>query len=200
MNDCPKVEFRDRLPELVHERLSAEERAVVMIHVEECADCRAELQLLVEMRAVLAVGPKVDVDRIVQSLPLPNQRQGLNLVRGRRPGSWQLAAAAAVLLVGSVSLATYYARRPTQSPTTADSPSIVAAKAPSPSHDSALNNVETVAVAPTSEKELAVGGGLSDLTPTDLTHLLSEIEHLEALPQTEPDVGTVSTEAPGDAP
>jgi len=200
MNDCPKVEFRDRLPELVHERLSAEERAVVMAHVEACADCRAELQLLVEMRGVLAVGPKVDVRRIVQALPVPNQRQALSSIGGRRFGGWQLAAAAAVLLVGSTSLATYYARHSAGPSAVGDSVRIVAVNPSVGPRDSMSPDVHTPAVAATSEQELAVGGGLSDLTSSDLTHLLSEIERLEPLPQTELDVGTVSTEAPGDSP
>jgi hypothetical protein len=200
MNDCPKVEFRDRLPDLVHERLRAEDRAVVMAHVEECVDCRAEFQLLVEMRAVLRVGPKMNVDRIVQSLPLPNQRRGLGLIGGGRFAAWQFAAAAAVLLVGSASLATYYTRQDTRSPAIADSPSVVAANPSVPSRDSVSVSAETVPSVPTSEQELAVGGGLSDLTANDLSHLLSEIERLEPLPQTEPDVGTVSTDAPGDSP
>ena len=197
MNDCPRIEFRDRLPELVHERLDALERAAVVAHVETCDDCRAELELLRDLRGVLAVGPRIDIGPIVQSLPTPSSRLTRSPAR-RRLREWQLAAAGVVLFVGGVSLATYKHVR-TQSDSTvrgvaAESTVVAGIKRP----DSAG---ESTGAAPTEAtgKELAVGGGLTDLTETELSNLLSDIERLEPLPQTEPDVGTVSTEAPGDS-
>ncbi|PYP60840.1 MAG: hypothetical protein DMD26_18920, partial [Gemmatimonadetes bacterium] len=56
MTDCPNAEMRDRLPDLLHERLDASARAVVMAHVADCDDCRAELVVLREARVVLASG------------------------------------------------------------------------------------------------------------------------------------------------
>ena len=46
MNDCQNAEMRDQLPDLLHERLAATERAVVMAHLDGCVDCRDELALL----------------------------------------------------------------------------------------------------------------------------------------------------------
>jgi hypothetical protein len=195
MNDCPRVEFRDRLPELVHERLDVEERAVLMAHIEVCADCRAELELLRGVRAVLVVAPVMDIDRIVHSLPSPNQRRvSARGLRGRF-AEWQLAAAALVLLAGGASL-TMYARGGVQGRSIVDSNVVASVKA-------APNTSKAETVAPkvegSSENELAVGADLSDLTPGELTRLLSDVERLEPLPQTETDLGTVSTEAPGDS-
>lgn len=194
MNDCPRVEFRDRLPELVHERLDVVERAAVMAHVEGCDDCRAELELLRGMRAVLAVAPRVDIGRIVQSIPSASPR--LTMKPKRRLREWQLVAAGVVLFVGGVSLVTYERTRGgadsinvTSSDLRAESTRIATGKTP----DSAAPGTAVT------ENELAIGGGLSDLTASELSNLLSDIEQLEPLPQTEPDVGAVSTEAPGDS-
>jgi len=51
MNDGVNAEFRDALPDLLHGRLNALDRATLTAHVESCADCRAELALLGEARA-----------------------------------------------------------------------------------------------------------------------------------------------------
>ena len=51
MRDCPNVEVRDLLPELLHERLGESDRERVLAHVESCVDCADELSLL---RAVAA--------------------------------------------------------------------------------------------------------------------------------------------------
>jgi anti-sigma factor RsiW len=191
MNDCPNVEFRDRLPELVHERLDVVERAAVMAHVEGCDDCRAELELLRGMRAVLAVAPRVDIGRIVLALPVPSPR--LTTKPRRRLREWQLAAAGVVLFVGGVSLATY--AHVGMKARATDSSRVEPAKTGTGKTSDSVAP-ESVAIR---GNELAIGGELSDLTPTELSNLLSDIEHLEPLPQTEPDVGTVSTEAPGDS-
>jgi len=193
MNDCPKVEFRDRLPELVHERLDALERAAVLAHVDGCDDCRAELELLRGMRAVLAVAPHVDIGRIVGSLPAPSPR--LTTKPRRRLREWQLAAAGVVLFVGGVSLVTYERAR-VKPPASVESTNVAVRDSNSrPATGGSPDTGVTVA----SENELAIGGGLSDLSTSELSNLLSDIERLEPLPQAEPDVGTVSTEAPGDS-
>src|SRR6266567_4578699 len=99
MNDCINADIRDRLPELLHEQLDAETRALVMAHVDGCADCRAELELLRgTYRMLTARTPQVDVARIVQALPARRV--------ARRPWvNWQMAAAATILVIGGSSLA-----------------------------------------------------------------------------------------------
>ena len=64
MTDCPNAEMRDRLPDLLHERLETSVRAAVMAHVDECDDCRAEIALLREAHVVLSPAVRaVDVDK-----------------------------------------------------------------------------------------------------------------------------------------
>ena len=53
MSDCPNAEIRDLLPDLLHDRLDAPTRARVLAHVDGCADCRSELELLRSLRGSL---------------------------------------------------------------------------------------------------------------------------------------------------
>ena len=46
MRECQNIDVRDRLPDLLHERLMAAERERVLLHVAGCADCTAELAWL----------------------------------------------------------------------------------------------------------------------------------------------------------
>ena len=74
MNECPNAEMRDRLPDLFTSGSTRASRAEVMAHVAGCADCRDELELLRRTYAVLAARtPRVDVAKIVSTLPKPNQ-------------------------------------------------------------------------------------------------------------------------------
>ncbi len=83
MSDCSNAEIRDLLPDLMHDRLDAHTRARVIAHVDGCADCRSELELLRSLRGSLdRATPRVDVDRIVAALPTPasvrpSQHRGL---------------------------------------------------------------------------------------------------------------------------
>lgn len=154
MRDCPNVEMRERLPELMHGVLRAEVAAEVRAHVAQCADCRAELELLERVRSMLVTPTSVDTSRIVAQLP-----------RYRRPALWtraarspQLRAAAAVLLmVGG------YAVLHNANPS-------------DPAPDSA------VAVAPSAPtQELSIGDTFQDLSDSDLQAMLDEIAKLEAV-------------------
>ena len=65
MTDCPNAEMRDRLPDLLHERLEKSVRAAVMAHVDQCEDCRAEMTLLRDARSALSPAvPAIDVAAI----------------------------------------------------------------------------------------------------------------------------------------
>lgn len=110
MRDCSNGEVRDRLPELMHNRLSGEALVIVRAHVADCADCRAELALLEQLRAA-AVAPRIDASRVVAGLPryraVPAWR--------RMAGSAQLRAAAAVLLlIGGYTVLRNAPQRPAQ--------------------------------------------------------------------------------------
>ena len=152
MRDCPNVEMRERLPELMHGVLRADLAAEVRAHVAQCDDCRAELELLESVRSLLTTpASPIDTSRIVAKLP-----------RYRRPSLWaratrspQLrAAAAVVVMVGGFAV-------------------VRMANPGDPMPDSS--------VATTGAAELAIGDTFQDLTDADLSAMLEEIAKLQAV-------------------
>ena len=94
MNDCSNAEIRDQLPDLLHDRLTVSARAVVIAHVDGCADCRDELELLRGVRwALVARTPRVDIAYIVGALPKPPRAERPPPSRQRRWADWRVAAA-----------------------------------------------------------------------------------------------------------
>ena len=202
MNDCVNAEMRDRLPDVLHERLEPGVRAAVMAHVEGCADCRAELELLRGVHTMLGkVAPRVDVGRIVEALPR------------RRPArsrwmDWRVAAAAALIVVGGTSV-TVMTRRGQQLPPdtaavvakteTPTAPASASAAVPdrqpaSRRVDSQPSRVQQVAAQTSdaaADRGIEMTGGLSELTEDELRLLLKEIDELEAVPLTDPEPAVI---------
>jgi hypothetical protein len=199
MNDCVNAEVRDQLPDLLHERLEPAVHAAVMTHVEGCADCRAELELLRGVHLMLGKAtPSVDVGRIVEALPR------------RRPArsrwmDWRIAAAAVLIVVGGASL-TLIPRRGVQlrPDTTAVAAKAEAPIAPSsvavpdqpasPRVDTQPSPVQQVAAGTSDvavDRGIEMTGGLSELTEDELRLLLQEIDELEAVPLTEPEPAVI---------
>jgi hypothetical protein len=207
MNDCSNAEIRDRLPDLLHELLDAESRAVVIAHVALCVDCRDELELLRSLHKTLnARTPRVDVAYIVSALPKPPaQRAGnapIQLPR-RRWSDWRIAAAVTVLVAGGSSVALL-----NRSPVSIDVPV-------RPADSSTNRGVSPVAVVPDTPKQLSPAtapkadqtvaqadaadapgddsedgrfGGLSD---AQMQTLLKEIDQLKPVPVTEPEPAAI---------
>ncbi|HVT38458.1 MAG TPA: zf-HC2 domain-containing protein [Gemmatimonadaceae bacterium] len=94
--------MRDLLPDFVNETLPERERAMVAGHVAACADCAAEIGLIRSARAAYPA-PPVRVARIVAALPsaasIEHRRP-----RPPAPRRWLVAAAAAIVLVGGVTV------------------------------------------------------------------------------------------------
>lgn len=198
MNDCQNAEIRDQLPDLLHDRLGATERAAMLAHVESCVDCREELELLRATRAMLqARTPRVDVNWVVNALPAAGPR-ALDVER-RRPvwTDWRIAAAVTLLVAGGGSFAVLRQRQAllatnsaavntAQVGVPANADSAVAVKssqlAPTPS-DRSLASREDVAAS-----EAGLGSGrLGDLTEQQLAKLLDEIDQFQATPITDPE-------------
>lgn len=152
MRDCPNGEMRDRLPELMHNRLEGESLRAVQAHVDGCADCRVELALLEQVRSA-PIAPRVDTSRIVAALPryraVPAWRRAIHSVQLRA------AAAAVVLLVGGY---TVIQRRPV------------------------ARVGDSVAAAQTQvSPELAIGESFQDLSDSDLAAVIESLGALEAV-------------------
>lgn len=164
MNDCPNGEMRDRLPDLLHDRLDPAARREVEAHVHECALCRDELELLREMRRALHRVPAVDVGAIVAALPAYREA-ATRAPAGRswNRNGWRIAAAITLLAAGGTSVA--IGRRDRALPAGGAS----------------------VAAAP---KELYVAtSAISDLDESELAALLDDIESLDAVTPVEVDQG-----------
>ena len=200
MTDCPNAEMRDRLPDLLHERLEASARAAVMAHVEQCANCRAELTLLREARVALTSGMRsVDVAAIARVVIARTSSPTVvrpPQTRARRTWTdWRVAASIAVLVVGGASFAVIRARQQqTISPQVPD-----VAVAPPPQSlpprvaepPAPQKPQPTPAVVATRSTELSAAGGVGDLSDKDLKALLDDLESIDAMPLTEPEPVTV---------
>jgi anti-sigma factor RsiW len=207
MNDCPNADVRDLLPDLLHGRLDEATRAMVESHVASCADCRAELVLLRDVRVATGRAPAVNLGAIATAVPAyraPVRRSWVG---------WRTAAAVTVIIAGGSSIIVTQRIRPHQPDSVAAAvPSVESAVptpsvdgSPSPAEVSRATPIQPVAIAPTrsepnvapAERELAMSGGtLNDLSDRELTSLLKEIESLDALPSTDVESVPLSPIAP----
>lgn len=105
MSDCPNVEMREALPELLHGRLDVVQATRVREHLAACAECAAELELLERVRGAYATAPEIDTAAIVRALPAPRARRLYSL------GVLRLAAAIAVVLAGALGLRAFVTGR-----------------------------------------------------------------------------------------
>jgi len=206
MNDCVNAEMRDRLPDLLHERLDAAARAAVLAHVEECTDCRAELALLRRVHGMMTkAAPSVDAQRIAQAIPARR-------VSGTRWAQWGVAAAV-VFLIGGASFvlmndrnartiadSTMASAQPSAAPGTPTLPTPGVAPmpgAPTGEPRTPDSRQVTQATGPSSDAGLEMTGRLGELTDDELRLLLKEIDEMEAvlLPDPEPSVIPVTTKS-----
>jgi hypothetical protein len=102
MRDCPDGAMRDLLPGYVNETLPERERAMVAAHLATCADCAAEVELIRSARAAYPA-PAVNVLRIVAAVPSRASVER-RLPRAPDPRRWLVAAAAAFVLLGGVTM------------------------------------------------------------------------------------------------
>jgi anti-sigma factor RsiW len=111
MAECSTELVRDRLPDLLHGRLSASERLVVEGHLAACEECAAELALLAELRREMDAPELVDVgavgSEVLGRVGAPDRATGGGRATSHRPAGGSLfslvalrAAAAVILFAG----------------------------------------------------------------------------------------------------
>lgn len=206
MTDCPNAEMRDRLPDLLHERLDRATRTVVVAHVESCADCRAELALIREAHVALVAGVRpVDVTAVsrvvVERTRAPQASPSRRPARRSAWGSlldWRVAASIAVLLVGGGSVLLIRGGHVDHQPE-----AILRAPTTEVSHVGLSTKVperirqESTTATTSARPELSAGGEVSDLSETDLRALLHDLNGMDAVPATEPEPVVVRVSLPG---
>jgi hypothetical protein len=205
MNDCPNAEIRDRLPDLLHDRLDVSMRAAVMAHVDDCVDCRAELELLKGVRGVMvAQTPRVDINYVVNALPKQYAKATRVAPRRRTWADWRVAAAVTVLAVGGGSLAVMNSDRSGAVPVTRDTSRLIGQSANLPpvatpssgTSQSAESPRQVVASADEGSGSTALAAaGLSDLSERELQGLLDDIDRLQAVPIADPQPITIRVES-----
>jgi Putative zinc-finger len=203
VSDCRNAEIRDQLPDLLHDRLNAGARAAVLAHVDGCAECRDELELLRGVRQVVVMGtPRIDTARIVSMLPKP----GAGVVVPLRPSrsrwtDWRIAATITVLAIGGTSVALL-----TRSGGVVPPDSVAVASpvirpslgTPGPLTPTTRGTVLKTDVAESPVNDATAGGDpasaeygtegrLTGLTEQQLRALLDDIGQLKATPITEPE-------------
>ena len=201
MRECMDEELRDLLPELARGALEGERRAALLAHLDGCAACAAELELVREARAVLAPVPAIDIARIVAALPSPGESPALRVERGgSRPEpratrwtAWRVAAG--ILVVGTAGALAL--RQPAERTTPREQSSApVAAPAPAPPGPAGRSapgvtrpagpaSAIASGAAP-APAQLTLVGGTTELSDAALRALLEEIDALDAVPLAEP--------------
>ena len=201
MIDCPNGDVRDLRPDYLHDRLDSSVRASVERHLAECAACRDELALLRDLRGTLRRAPRIDVAAVAAAIPAYQPPARKSSAR-----SWRIAAAIAAIAVGGTSIALVHrmtqpaqvAQRPAAAPTR-EVPAVigpttapsVASRAttppesqPTPLLAHAAPSAKTDPV-PRGEELAVAGGTISDLSDSELSDLIGDLDSLDALPSTD---------------
>ncbi len=187
MHDMTRDELQDRLPELLHGRLSAAEVVELERAVSADSELREELALLRTVRAAHRHAPVVDVSRIVRALPAPSVVPAV-MATGSVPVIDELAArrnakrplisrrfaraAALLVVVGGGTMVSLWERGGT---------------APTP-----VVPVVSAASATVADNTMQLGLGTStdELTVDQLRSLESDIRSLDGVPSTDPESAT----------
>lgn len=167
MRDCPKVDIREMLPEQAAGSLQGDSARRVTEHLGECADCVEELTVLRSARSVLLRAPAVDVPRIAAEVAAAMRPRAAAPVGA--PRRWPGLRAAAALLVVAAGV-TAVALWNDGAGTSARSPAAAAAHS-----------------GPFDGNGLALTGGFTDLSDTEVETLLNDIDELDAQYVLEPE-------------
>ena len=200
MNECVNAEVKEALPDLLNGRLSALDTATMKAHVESCADCRAELELLRQAKTSTLLAPRMDAAKIAAAIaPYPRVPAHVEPARpvAARFRTLRVAAVAAIVAVGgllwSVSSrdnADPVARTAVNTASPAD-PAAAPAEIASPR---AVPDLAQKAANETQAASLSLVGSTSDLSDADLELLVAELDAMEPLPAEEPQSFTNTVE------
>lgn len=200
MNECVNAEVKEALPDLLNGRLSALDTATMNAHVESCADCRAELELLRQAKTSTLLAPRMDAAKIAAAIrPYPRVPAHVEPARpvAARFRTLRIAAVAAIVAVGGLLWAVSsrdnadpVARTAVNTASPAD-PAAAAAQIASPK---AVPDLAQKAANETQAASLSLVGSTSDLSDADLELLVAELDAMESLPAEEPQSFTNTVE------
>jgi anti-sigma factor RsiW len=187
MNSCMEIETREMLPELLHGKLDASERARVEKHVAGCEECREELEVLRTVKAAAIFAPTIDVNRVVGHIaPYAKITPEVEVPARSRVVSWLVAASFLVVIAGGGSLlvvqqkdsaASYPTATPSQSSNVVPRPVTVQSAGPN----------DVAAVERPVVHTLALASGVETLSDNDLRQLMTDMDSFNVLPASEPE-------------
>jgi anti-sigma factor RsiW len=202
MIDCPNGDVRDLLPDYLHDRLASSERMSVERHLAECAACRDELTLLRDLRGTLRRAPRIDVAAVAAAIPAYRPAARKSWAR-----DWRVAAAIVAIAVGGTSIALVGGKQQqrhfaasqgtpvTQAPvggaastTAATLPSVASPQPHAVPPEQSVARAEPGAKSTSAPRdvELAVAGtNISDLSDSELSDLIGDLDSLDAVPTTD---------------
>jgi len=189
MNKCTEIDIREMLPDLLHGKLDASARARVEAHVASCEECTEELEVLRTVKSAAVFIPPIDVDRVVRQIPPYRLIVPAAQAPARtRVVSWLVAASLAVVVLGGGSLLMIQQKPSAQRVVIHDGPDQQRAS----SRRMLPKRVPTVAQKPPVVPEprphaLAMATGVDGLSDGNLRQLMSDMDHFDALPTTEPE-------------
>jgi len=189
MNKCTEIDIREMLPDLLHGKLDASARARVEAHVASCEECTEELEVLRTVKSAAVFIPPIDVDRVVRQIPPYRVIVPAAQAPARtRVVSWLVAASLAVVVLGGGSLLMIQQKPSAQRVVIHDGPDQQRAS----SRLMVPKRVPTVAQKPPVVPEprphaLAMATGVDGLSDGNLRQLMSDMDHFDALPTTEPE-------------
>lgn len=192
MSDCQDITIREQLPEYLHGALDDAERARVHAHLEWCAACIDELDI---MRAALATAPApaIDVARIVAAIPAYGEtyREGDAERDVVTPASWETArrANAAAVAAKGHDQARLTVHRPwyANAYMRVAAGFLLAAVGVSGIAFTHRNSATTPAAVQSAPQNGVTLVGVSDLSDDNLEQLIQSMDDLDANPPADPD-------------
>lgn len=199
MNECVNAEVKEALPDLLNGRLSALDTATMNAHVESCADCRAELELLRQAKTSALLAPRMDAAKIAAAIrPYPRVPAHVEPARpvAARFRTLRIAAVAAIVAVGGLLWSVSSRDNADPVARTAVNTASPADPAAAPAEIASPRAVPDLAqkANETQVASLSLVGSTSDLSDADLELLVAELDAMESLPAEEPQSFTNTVE------
>jgi len=200
VNRCVNAEVKEALPDLLNGRLSALDSVTMNAHVESCADCRADLELLRQVKTSALLIPAMDAAKIATAIsPYPRVPTHVEPSRPAATRFKALRIAAVAVVVAAGGLVWSVTSRDVVEPVTRTvvntvDPNAASATPGVAGSSSTESSPEAVASNETQVASLSLVGSTSDLSDADLELLVAELDDMEPLPAEEPQSFTNTVE------
>jgi anti-sigma factor RsiW len=179
MRDCPDGALRDLLPLYVSGQLGDADHARVEAHVQGCADCTAEIELL---RATVRAFEVKPIDAATISAKLPTARSARRARPFHSQPLWRVAAVITFMIAGTATM--MVVRQPSAGSLMLDTLATLPADGrPTPAETTIAANTLSGQHATST---ISFGNNLSDLTDAQLEALLASLDRMDGTVSADP--------------